>query len=153
MLDVEVSENASDLLDLNVEFAAFSVDSVHFTIDGNVVTYVGDGILDFTDNHAGLFDIVVFTGKFQSLGDFIEIGSSIAVPPDTFQLSQAVAAPPHFDHTTNSTKSSGGGQGPYTCIVPAGTDVLVSPEPATLGQFAIALMLHAIQRRPTLPQP
>src|SRR3972149_1163985 len=62
VLDVIVSLDAVDLLEGNVEFAAFQALSARLILDGNQIAYVSGANLDFTDNWSGLRDLLVFHG-------------------------------------------------------------------------------------------
>src|SRR4051794_14473260 len=50
-----VSSTAPDLLDIDVQFAAFTIDNAQLVVAGQNVPYVRDGTIDFTNNSAGTF--------------------------------------------------------------------------------------------------
>jgi len=146
LLDVVASLDAIDLLDVNVEFAAFQALSARLALDGNEIAYVSGANLDFTDNWSGLRDLLVFHGEFERLGHTIEIGSLVALPLSIFQFSQTVESPPFF----GSTSASDGGTccgGIYTAIVAPGTLVSVVPEPASVLIFVAIVSICVLGHR------
>ncbi|MEX2310144.1 MAG: hypothetical protein WD738_21405 [Pirellulales bacterium] len=142
-LDLAVSSTASDLLDANVEFAAFDVDEARFVLGGDELLFSGNGNVDFTDNHAGLFDLLVFHGDFERLGQIIDIGSLTVLPMASFQFSQTIESPPLFPSTINLDRSACCG-GLYTSIIAAGSAVRVVGEPASVGLWAASCLLIVV---------
>jgi hypothetical protein len=139
-LDIVVSRHATDLFDLNLEFAAHEIDNARLRLEDREIHFVGSGIIDFTDNSSGLSDLLVFHGNFEHLGVVIDLGSAVALPPSTFQLSQFLEPPPLF----GSTAETSGGVccgGVYAAVVAEGTQLVVIPEPTSsnlLSAVAIA---------------
>jgi hypothetical protein len=146
-LSIAVSREASDLLELNVEFAAFEVSAARLLLNGQEVPFVDPGILDFTDYHAGLFDLLLFNGVFERFGHAVEIGSNLALPFNTFQFDEFIEAPPLFGSTVSAAQSAYGPQGPYTGIADAGVAVLVVPEPGSIALLSTLGLLPLIARR------
>jgi hypothetical protein len=147
-LRASVQDNATDTFYLNAEFAAFAVQSVHLAINGVDVEYVGEGAMDFTDNHNETYDIVTFEGKFRRFGQIFDIGSGITLPMSWFSFTSLVVPPPFFAPTTNALHTTFSPPGPYTGVVDSGVSVTVVPEPG-MGALMIlaAVSFFFMQRR------
>ncbi|MFO0791126.1 MAG: hypothetical protein U0805_16825 [Pirellulales bacterium] len=148
-LRIVVRNDAVDILDHNVEFAGFGVESAELRLDGDLVPFVGDGLIDCTDNEAGRIDVFSFTGDFQQLGQTLEIGSAVTLPVSAFELRQLVEAPPSFATQPNLMRASCCG-GTYGTVVPSGNIVSVSvPEPNLVSSVAvyIGVMIAFVARR------
>lgn len=133
-LHVDVSSDAPDEYDQNVELTGFYTTNVDLKIDGQTVPYAGHGFIDFADNTAGFGDIVTFEGDFTQLGQTLEIGSVVVLPVSTFALTQLLEPPPLFAPIENMDRASCCG-GPYTAVVPAGNFVSVVPEPSAASMI------------------
>lgn len=146
-LDGTVSSGASDLLYVDVQFAAFNIESAHLLVGGQSVPYIGDGVIDFTDNSAGSSDLVTLGGKFQRFGETVEVESLVVLHPATFEFIQSIEPPPLFASTANVDRAACCG-GTYTLIVEPGSAVTVIPEPASIVNGVVAVLLvMAAQRR------
>jgi hypothetical protein len=122
-LEVDVSQTAFDLSDLDVKFAAFEVDDARFLVEGADFTYVSTGVIDFTDDSLTGYDLLVFAGLFERFGHTLEVGSAVTFAVTTFQFSNEIEAPPIFESATNVLRTTYGPQGPYAGVVPEGTSV------------------------------
>jgi len=141
-----VSSSAPDLSSSDVQFATFNVDSAQLAINGQDVPYVGNGVIDFTDNSSATFDLLRVGGNFQRSGQTLEIESLVDLSPATFAFTQNSEPPPLFSSTTNVESASCCG-GAYTLIVDAGSAVKVVPEPANIVSCLFGLTLMALRRR------
>jgi hypothetical protein len=144
-LQLNVSDTAADLHDLNVEFAAYEASSAGLTIDGDELTFVGPAAIDFTDNHAGLYDLVYFAGVFERSGQPVEFGTAITLPLGSYDLPSTVVPPPAFGIAVSPAGTSCCG-GVYTAIVPSGalfSATAVIPEP-TIGTMLAAVVLAVV---------
>lgn len=139
VLEVAISLDAPDLLDLNVEFAAFELDDASLLLDNQQLTFVGNGNIDFTDDWSGLLDLVVFHGDFERLGQIIEIGSAVSLPTSTYAFTQMIESPPHFASTENVDRTTCCG-GTYTSIVALGSPVSAVPEPSTAFLLGVSII-------------
>jgi hypothetical protein len=141
VLDFVISTFGPDLFPLNVEFAAFEVNGVSFLLDGDEISYLGNGIADFTDHQNSSVDLLTFSGKFEQLGHAIEIGTAVSLPVETLHFLSNVEPPPFFGSTVNVDRSAYSVPGPYVGIVAAGSPVIVVPEPDSLTLLAAWLSL------------
>src|SRR3954452_18024785 len=89
------------------------------SISGQNVAYIGNGVIDFTDNSNGVFDLVLISGKFQRFGQTVEIESTVDLNPATFAFTQLSEAPPNFASTANADRITCCGS-TYTLIVEGG---------------------------------
>jgi hypothetical protein len=140
VLNVAVPSNASDLSDVNVEFAAFTVDYAKLALEGEDIPFSGNGIIDFTDNSLVGYDLLVFSGEFQHFEQSIEIGFAVVLLPETFKFFDKIEPPPYFSSTTNTLGAVCCG-GRYATVVAAGAIVTVVPEPASLALLATCGLL------------
>lgn len=145
-LTVAVSRNASDLLELDVE-SSFEINTARLLVNGQEITSVDRGLLGFTDNHAGLYDLLRFNGVFERFGHAIEVGSLLTLPLNTFHFDEFVETPPYFNSTVNAVRSAYGSQGPYTGVTLAGTAVHVVPEPGSVAHLLTLGPLLLLTRR------
>ena len=146
-LSFTVAEDAHDLFDTNIEYAAFWVVSAQLKLDSEVIPYVGNGYVEFDDYPDGIFDLVMFGGEFAKLGQTMEIGTVAALPTSTFTLTELVETPLVFAPTATATQGGCCG-GTYTGIVPAGIIVTAVPEPAAAAMLLeIIFVLAASGRR------
>jgi hypothetical protein len=146
-LSVTVSSGALDLSQFDVEFAAFEVDNAQLFVQGQEIAYLGNGVLDFTDNSAVGYDLIVFAGDFQQFEQVIEIDSAVILLPDTFQFLQQIHQPPYFSSTANTLRITCCG-GPYASIVAEGATVTVVPEPPSLALLPVTALLFVFANRP-----
>jgi hypothetical protein len=157
-LEVTVSDQASDLHYVNVEFAAFETGNVRLRLAGEWINYAGNGVIDFSDNSLVGYDLIVFSGDFEHLGRTVEIGSGFTLPESTFDFAQLVEVPPLFQESTVVDRSSCCG-GPYTTIVAAETLVSGVPESSSIvlliGLGVAAAWMQRLRRctHPTLHLP
>jgi hypothetical protein len=145
-IEIAVPRTATDLFDLNVEIAVNPVDSARLFLNGQEVTFAGSENIEFTDDASGRFDLVVFYGNFERLGQTIEIGSLVVLPENSFQLSHLIEPPPFFPSTANLDRAACCG-GPYTSIVAAGIPVNVVPEPVSTFVGAVLGFVVIVTRR------
>jgi hypothetical protein len=141
-----VPSGATDVLDDSVQFSAFDLTNAGLVVGGQPVTYVGNGYIDFTDNSAGTFDVVLMGGEFQWFGTNVGIASAVALNQSTFSFTQASESLPVFPSTTNVDRITCCG-GTYTFIVEAGSTVTVVPESTGTMLCLIATILVATTRR------
>jgi hypothetical protein len=145
-LHVVVENDAADYFALELVFAGYFVSSVELRVEDQLVPYVGNGFIDFTDDWSAMLDLVVFNGEFEISGETTEIGSLAALPTSTFQFGQLAEPPPVFGPAVNADVSSCCGGG-YTTVVPAGNLVTAVPEPGTIGMlFGFGAAASAQQR-------
>jgi hypothetical protein len=135
-----VQEDAPDYFNTNLEYSAYSLASAEFLLAGQPLAYIRDGFIDFTDNEASLYDIITFNGVFQRGGIEIELGSIVALLPDTFTLAQLEEPPPVFGMTTNATRAGCCGR-TYASIVAPGVAVLAVPEPRISALAILSAMI------------
>jgi hypothetical protein len=145
-LDGRVSGGAPDIHNVDVQFAAFNLAHAHLVVGGQSASYQGGGAIDFSDNSAGTFDIIVLGGQFQRLGETVEVESAVALHPAAFEFTQTVESPPFFASTANVDRAACCG-GTYILIVEAGSAVTVVPEPAPLIHYGVVLILAMRRRR------
>jgi hypothetical protein len=129
-LDVDVPAGAVDLQEVNVEFAAHDAASATLTIGGEELTFVGPGVMDFTDNHVGLYDLVTFHGVFERFGQEIEFGTGFVLRPDAYEFQEFSEFPVAFGSEFSSLQMTCCG-GVYASTVAAGAVIMaqVVPEP------------------------
>jgi hypothetical protein len=137
-----VSSSSADLSSSDVQFATFNLDSAEMTVSGQKVGYIGNGIIDFTDNSNGMIDLVLIAGDFQRFGQTIEIESAVDLDPAAFAFTQISEPSPDFASTTNIDRITCCG-GTYTLLVDTGTVVAVVPEPRSVTACALLLILSA----------
>jgi hypothetical protein len=135
------------LFDLNVEFAAFEVDSARCLLRGEEITFVGPGFIDFTDHRTGQIDILSFSGAFRRLGTTVEIGSAVSLPIETLQFFKDVERPPRFEPTLSVFQTAYGVPGPYVGLVARGEIVSAVPEPALLPFLLANMFFVAFRER------
>jgi hypothetical protein len=127
-LSATVSSDAADVLSDSVQFSAFNLNDADLVIEGQQVSYVGNGTIDFTDNSGGILDVVLVAGEFQSHGTKVEIESAVALDPATFMFTHENELLPVLTSTTNMDRISCC-RPPYVLVVQAGSAVIVVPEP------------------------
>jgi hypothetical protein len=145
-LDGVVSSDAPDLLIVETQFAAFGVTIARLVIGNQNAPYISDGVIDFTDNSNGLFDILLLGGKFQRLGETLEIESAVSLPTTTYEFSQPSESPPLFASTENVTHTACCG-GTYTLLVEAGSVVMIVPEPSAALLCGTWIIIHLASQR------
>ena len=148
-LNVIVENDTTDLFAVELEFAVFVVASARLSVEGQLVPYIGNGSIDFTDDWSGMFDLVTFSGEFEISGLTTEIGSLVALPTSTFHFGSVVEPPPVFGLAENAADASCCGND-YTTFVPAGNLIMAVPEPEaglSIGYLVLAALLQGPLRR------
>lgn len=131
-LSVSVDANAYDDFDVNPEFAAFSVTGATLTIDGEDLSLVGNGVIDFTDNSLAGYDQVLFSGEFIRAGVMQEFLSAVTLSSGAFSFTNTVERPPLFGTVTNVNTTIVAWP-PYISRVLSGAEVRSIPEPTVIG--------------------
>jgi hypothetical protein len=127
-ISATVRTNAMDAFPPEAYIADFWTDDVQLTLDGQSLTYVGNGLIDFVDNAGGTDDLITISGIFTNLGQSLAFGSGVSLPGSTFLFTQNLETPPTFSPTL-STGETGCCGGTYDAIVSAGSLVEALPEP------------------------
>jgi hypothetical protein len=143
-LELRVDVAAADLA-LGIDTALFAVEEARLVVDGQEVSYVGDGYLDITDNHSDRFDLMTFHGLFERNGVQTRTGSLVALPLDGLHFEAQVEMPPLFGRIANDMRSGTGGP-LYGTWVEKGAAIAGVPEPQSICLALSALLLLRVLR-------